>query len=597
MSAMKRKPARTAAIAIFLLAIVPPLARSARQPTGYFHSPASSADAQGRVWTAWVESTDDGQFIRVFGPDGGLSPAVNAPFTASAAAPCALADGRGGVWIIWTGRDAGRDEIMARRLSGPDWSPIYRLNADARVPHVRPAVSFGPTGNPVAVWSAYDGRRYVRFSSVWNGDEWSPEARVPGSDSPEPTPVAAEADRDANQYVAFGDSITYGGGFYGYPPRLELLLADKYGTAKVWNAGVGGEITEAGLARIDYILSGTNSEYLLLMEGTNDAADLRITIDTIDFNLREMCRRALAAGWTPLLGTITPRSDTLWYVPAYYGRFLDLNTRIRMAAADLEITLVDTFEEFMSYPADLGGYTALLLDGVHPNSVGYQLLAETWFAALKVVKFNPPEPPLLPALETSLDATETRKVNVLTWQANPLNASMVLGGYQVYRKKATEADSAFVPVGAIVPPATPRYEDASLDILTKYAYRVTALSSVWDESAPSETVTETKTFAFPPLNAAVRSGPSKGIPVGRGFNIVTFAANPLNESAAVSGYRVYRKSRGQSDSQFTAIAALGPTTYRFFDLFVPPIAKYAYAVTTLLKDGQESKKSATVSVK
>ncbi len=401
------------------------------------------------------------------------------------------------------------------------------------------------------------------------------------------------ASRDPDQYVAFGDSITWGGGFYGYPPRLESLLEEKYGSAVVWNAGVGGEGTSEGLARIDFVLTGTNSKFLLLMEGTNDAANLLVSIGTAAANLREMCRRALAAGWTPLLATITPRSDWIWSQPNYRARYDDLNDRIRQIALDLGITLVDAFEAFMDYPASQGGYAALLFDGVHPNWLGYQVLAEAWFAGLKAVKFDPPLPPLLPTLETKLDANETRKYNTLGWAANPGNALRALKGYVIYRKPAGGTDAEFARIGS-TSAAVFRYEDGPLEIPTRYAYRVTALSSVSDESEPSAPVFETAVFVFPPLSPAVRTIPGRPVRNGRKVNVVTFEPNPLNDAGVVAGYRVYRKREGESDTGFTAVATLGPQTLRVADPFLPAGARYVYAVSTLSADGRESKKSAPV---
>jgi hypothetical protein len=173
-----------------------------------------------------------------------------------------------------------------------------------------------------------------------------------------------------------------------------------------------------------------------------------------------------------------------------------------------------------------------------------------------------------------LDATETRKINILTWQAN-LSTRRV-NGYVIYRKPAGGADTAYTKIGS-VGPSVFRYEDTALDVLTKYAYRVTALSSVSDESEPTASVTETATFVFPPLNPAVRTLPANVIRVGKKLNVVTFERNPLNDGTLVAGYRIYRKKAGESDDRFAAIAALGPSTYRLTDPFVPAGVKYVYA--------------------
>ena len=306
-----------------------------------------------------------------------------------------------------------------------------------------------------------------------------------------------------------------------------------------------------------------------------------------------MCRRAVAAGWTPVLATLTPRSDGVWYIPSYRIRYDEINARIRLIAADLGLTLADAYTAFMNYPAESGGYTSLLLDGVHPNSIGYQVLAEAWFAALKIVKYNPPRPPIQAALETRLDTTETRKINTVVWQANPLNAGLALKGYVVYRKPAAGADSAFSRIGS-VSASVFHFEDPGLEVLTKYAYRVTTLSPVSDESEPTVTVFETVSFAFPPLHASVRTFPAGSARFGKKINLVSFEPNPLNESAHVAGYRVYRKKSGESDDRYAAVASLGATTYRVVDPFVPSVPKCLYAVSTVFTDGTESKKSAPV---
>ena len=247
----------------------------------------------------------------------------------------------------------------------------------------------------------------------------------------------------------------------------------------------------------------------------------------------------------------------------------------------------------MAYPASSGGYAALLFDGLHPNSLGYEVLAEAWFAGLKIVKFDPPAPPLLPALETKLDAAETRKVNVVTWQPNPLNGLRALKGYWIYRKPMGGPDAAYTRVGS-VSDAVFRYEDDFLDILARYSYRITALSSVSDESAPTASVSETATFVFPPLHPAVQTVPARPVRNGRKLNVVTFERNPLNEAGLIAGYRVYRKRDGEPDDRFAAIATLGVSTYRVTDPFVPAGARYVYAAATLFADGRESKKSPSV---
>ena len=128
------------------------------------------------------------------------------------------------------------------------------------------------------------------------------------------------------------------------------------------------------------------------------------------------------------------------------------------------------------------------------------------------------------------DGTGTKKVNTVTWQVNPENGGLTLKNYRIYRKSSSQADSSFAFFAAASGTAL-QYEDTSLEVLQKYAYRVTALSMNDDESDPSGTVTETKKFEFPPLNVAVQTGFNKIVFFQLKINTVTLAKNTLNDDA------------------------------------------------------------------
>jgi lysophospholipase L1-like esterase len=496
--------------------------------------------------------------------------------------------------------------------------------------------------------------------------------------------------RNANQYVGFGDSITYAED-RGYIPLLENLLLQRYDAAKVWNAGEPGETTAEGLARIERIIAATQSLYMLLMEGTNDVIFLDISMDAAAFNLEEMARKCLRSGMLPLIATIIPRNDWRWYSSVYQNRIFDLNARIRSLASSLGIPIVDQFNVFYDYPASAGGWKSLLLDdGVHPNSKGYEVMAGAWFDELKNQKdvltltapnggeswqansthdiiwtsqgsvgdvrielstdggstysdiasstpndgsyswpipyLSPtgsncfvriseasdgtpsdtsdsaftvapppkPKPPLNPALDTRLDTTETKKTSTLTWQANSENAAIPLKNYKVYRKRSGQADSAFALL-ASVSSTTLQYEDANLEILQKYVYRLTTLATNNDESDPTTSVTETKKFEFPPLNPSVQTGLNRILFYQEKHVTVTFEKNPLNDEAEVSGYELYRRKARENENEFTAIATLDASTFSYKYIIRPPESltqKYDYALKAVFTDGRKSRFSA-----
>ncbi|NMP17595.1 GDSL-type esterase/lipase family protein [Thalassotalea sp. Y01] len=68
--------------------------------------------------------------------------------------------------------------------------------------------------------------------------------------------------------LAFGDSLTSGVGVktqYSYPSILSELTG-----REVINAGVSGELTEQGVARLPYLLQSHAVDVLVLIEGGND---------------------------------------------------------------------------------------------------------------------------------------------------------------------------------------------------------------------------------------------------------------------------------------------------------------------------------------
>jgi len=598
-------------------------------------SPSIWAGARGEVWAFWT-GRDNGR-DEIFGAlyrNGAWS----APFKLDAddrrphIRPSAAIDGKGRPRVVWSAYD-GRDyRIYSAAWDGARWLPEEKISA-SQASGLVPAVTFLNGVIPVIVWNRVSGGMSELWARVKFGPAWSSEVPLVqdtggpvrdltlessgdrfaatwdsgegtisrsfslfdcliGSNSPtnlKSMAVAAPAARDENQYVAFGDSITYANGD-GYVPKLETLLAQRYGTARVWNAGEGGEITAVGLARIDSVIAATSSKYLLLLEGTNDITDTHISADTIAFNLQEMTARGQSAGMTPLLSTITPRNDSYGNTPFFQNKINDLNARIRVITISRSISLVDMYQVFYDYPAGAGGWQSLLLaDGLHPNDAGFTLMAQTWFFSLKSLK--KPKPPLSPALDTRLDASGSGKINAVSWQANPENATGLVTNYRLYRKIAGQADSTFAFLASVAPP-TLRYEDANLDIPTKYAYRVTAVSAAADESDPTATVTETQEFIFPPLNLALAS--RLDTTETRKVNALSWQINPNNVQDTLKNYSIFRKLAAQADSAFAFLTTVGPTTLSYEDTNLDIKTKYAYRVTALTRSNLESAPTAAV---
>jgi lysophospholipase L1-like esterase len=173
-----------------------------------------------------------------------------------------------------------------------------------------------------------------------------------------------------NVIVAFGDSVTEGkGGVIPYPANLQVIIGD---CATVVNSGLGGERTSGGVSRIEKVLNNTNPSDILIMEGANDAF-WGVSPSSVKFNLGVMIDKARAKGTVAILSTITPNLKNSGLGGAIPNEY---NPPIRQLAAEKGVVLVD------SYANVVADWSALTIDGVHPNEAGSIRLAEGFSSAI-----------------------------------------------------------------------------------------------------------------------------------------------------------------------------------------------------------------------
>jgi lysophospholipase L1-like esterase len=192
------------------------------------------------------------------------------------------------------------------------------------------------------------------------------------------------------QIIGFGDSITagrpysdlVGGGrlnYGGYEPFLVQMLSEDGLEAYVYNWGYGGETTPVGVNRIGSVLSTQASDYVLIMEGTNDQW-YGISEETTAFNLGVMIDKCRAAGTMPILGNLTPADrDIANEIPNKYNPAISRMVADKEKEEEIEVELVD------HYSAVVDRWEELDADPVHPNIDGYQVIAQTWFNSLKPI--------------------------------------------------------------------------------------------------------------------------------------------------------------------------------------------------------------------
>ena len=164
----------------------------------------------------------------------------------------------------------------------------------------------------------------------------------------------------------FGDSLTAGLGLpanEAFPARLEAWLHRQGIEARVVNAGVSGDTTADGLARLDWALAD-KPDFVILALGANDA--LRgIDPSTVRKNLDKMIGKIEASGAKMLLlGMLAPPNWGEEYKHAFDQIFPEL-------AQTHHLPLYPFFLEGVAMKPEFNQP-----DGLHPNEQGVSALVD-----------------------------------------------------------------------------------------------------------------------------------------------------------------------------------------------------------------------------
>jgi len=163
--------------------------------------------------------------------------------------------------------------------------------------------------------------------------------------------------------LAFGDSLTFGTGANtaeSYPARLETLIG-----RKVASAGVPGEASAEGLARLPSALNDARPQLVILCHGGNDLLRKLDEAQAAN-NIRAMVRLARAQGAQVVLVGV-PKPGLL---PSPAGFYADIAREFRLPYEETALKKILTDNGLKS-------------DLVHPNAAGYARLAEAIAALLK----------------------------------------------------------------------------------------------------------------------------------------------------------------------------------------------------------------------
>jgi acyl-CoA thioesterase-1 len=183
-------------------------------------------------------------------------------------------------------------------------------------------------------------------------------------------PVAAAAEV---RLLAFGDSLTQGFGLpeaQGFVPRLQAWLdAHGAGDVTIVNAGVSGDTTQGGLARIEWSL-GDDIDGVIVALGGNDL--LRGIDPAVSGRNLDGILAAIEAKGLPMIlaGLPAPPNYGEDYRRAFKRMFRDL-------AAEHGAIYYPSFLAGMGQGRNVRQIMRLMQpDGIHPNAAGVQAIVD-----------------------------------------------------------------------------------------------------------------------------------------------------------------------------------------------------------------------------
>jgi len=220
-----------------------------------------------------------------------------------------------------------------------------------------------------------------------------PVFKMPAAETPKPGGI-----------IMFGDSTTAvrpGAVEKVYPVRVAEALQSIGSSLPVYNAGIGGNTTRDALKRVERDVLRHKPRVVVMQFGINDSAvdvwksppasEPRVPLAEYLENVRGLTAAVRKTGAKVILMTTNPIRWTS-LLRDRYGRapydseseegfdsltLAGYNEALRELAKELEVPLVDVRAAYPGSAAEKGTTVdGLLLDGMHPNDFGHELVAD-----------------------------------------------------------------------------------------------------------------------------------------------------------------------------------------------------------------------------
>lgn len=173
----------------------------------------------------------------------------------------------------------------------------------------------------------------------------------------------------------------------GYPFRIELALK-----VPVLNSGVPGQVFSTdGLSRFSRLVQSQPSDIFIVSGGANDS-QLFTTVGAISRSAQTMINMIRALGRTPMLMTIPPICCNR---VQFRGLTAQYNEEYRALASINQVKLANVEKGFVNTCKDDKCFLLNLPEGLHPNTAGYDVMAEVVSASILNIDLFAPDGPTL----------------------------------------------------------------------------------------------------------------------------------------------------------------------------------------------------------
>ena len=302
---------------------------------------------------------------------------------------------------------SGGDVVGAPTISCPSNVSAVTTTTTSQVAYPAPTVSGGRTPVTVACTPA-SGASFPLGSTTVSCTATDALSRTAACGFS--VTVARVPTLQRTSFLAFGDSVTAGevtvptaGGTdllgapnltlvvmpaAAYPVQLQTMLRNRYITQStainVVNSGISGEYAVDSVKRFSQVMASVRPEVVLLLDGYNDLNNFGSSaVSSAAAAVEAMAKDARNRGARVYIASLTPpRAGGRNAIPA--STIATYNDRMRAIAAGENAVFVDLYQALVSNVTTFVG-----IDGLHLTEVGYQKVAETFFASIQATLQNP----------------------------------------------------------------------------------------------------------------------------------------------------------------------------------------------------------------